>query len=55
MTEVANYCYYDAEDGAESVLAGPEGLESPETDGMEGCGGCPGCCRQSEMPKQERE
>ena len=55
LTEVANYCYYDAEDGAESVLAGPEGLESPETDGMEGCGGCLGCCRQSEMPKQERE
>ena len=55
FTEVANYCYYDAEDGAESVLAGPEGLESPETDGMEGCGGCLGCCRHSEMPKQERE
>ena len=44
LTEVANYCYYDAGDGEEPVLAGPEGMESPAEEG--GCTGCPGFCRQ---------
>lgn len=45
LTEVANYCYYDAEDG-EAVLTGPEGMtEAPEGagSGSGGCAGCPGC------------
>ncbi len=55
LTEVANYCYYDAGDGAESVLSGPEGIGEPAPDGGRGCAGCPGCCRQDIAPGQERE
>ncbi|MDO5349312.1 MAG: 2-C-methyl-D-erythritol 2,4-cyclodiphosphate synthase [Lachnospiraceae bacterium] len=44
LTEVANYCYYDAEDGKTAVLTGPEGIiEVPEEDREGGCAGCPGC------------
>lgn len=47
LTEVANYCYYDAEDGTAAVLAGPEGIaEAPEGAGAGGCAGCPGCQKQ---------
>ncbi len=44
LTEVANYCYYDAEGKCAAVLAGPESIrEAPEEAGRSGCAGCPGC------------
>ena len=42
LTEVANYCYDDAEDEAGAVYAGPDEIEEPAAAGK-GCGGCGGC------------
>lgn len=44
LTEVANYCYYDAEGKCAAVFAGPESIrEAPVEAGQSGCAGCPGC------------
>lgn len=40
LTEVANYCYYDGDNGEAVVVAAGSALEEA---GSGGCGGCPGC------------
>ncbi|MCI8949998.1 MAG: 2-C-methyl-D-erythritol 2,4-cyclodiphosphate synthase [Lachnospiraceae bacterium] len=47
LTEVANYCYYDAGDNQEAVLTGPESIELLKDQETEGCAGCSGCKKQA--------
>ena len=50
LTEVANYCYYGAEDVGETVTVGPEGMDdlsgSLRLDRRD-CQSCPGCAGSS--------
>ena len=53
LTEVANYCYYDAEDGGKAVSVGPEGPEFLTDEGAPACpqGLCPGSADPSGQPQ----
>ena len=52
LTEVANYCYYGAEDVGETVTVGPEGMDDLsgslrlDRRDCQSCPGCPGSSRR---------